>query len=119
MSYKVTSALVVAKDQVGKLHHCYHGAVIQWLSDEQAAHFLRHGLVVRTDAASAPADPGAPEGDPEDPGADADGPDAGQPGAKPRKTAPPEQWVEYGAAQGHDRAELEALSRQELIDLLG
>jgi hypothetical protein len=58
MPYKVKAELVVAKDREGKLRHHYrnadhigapinYGSVIPWLSDEQAEHFLRLGLVER------------------------------------------------------------------------
>jgi hypothetical protein len=47
--YRVTAALAVAKGADGRLRHCYHGALLDWLSDEQAAHFLRLRLVERVD----------------------------------------------------------------------
>lgn len=47
--YRVTAALVIAKDQTGHLRHCYKGSLLGWLSDEQAQHFLRHNLVARLD----------------------------------------------------------------------
>lgn len=53
MSYLVTAPCVVAKDQDGRLHHVYEGGVIQWLSDEQATHFLGAELVVEQGAAPA------------------------------------------------------------------
>lgn len=56
MSYQVTCPLVLAKDKEGKVHERYEGAVIDWLSDEQAEHFISAGLVVELD--SAPADSG-------------------------------------------------------------
>ena len=43
--YRVTAALVIAKDQTGRLHHIYYGDWIPWLNDEQRGHFLRLGLV--------------------------------------------------------------------------
>ncbi len=45
MTYRVTAPLVLAVDQGGRTHHCYEGAVIQWLSPVQKAHFLEAGLV--------------------------------------------------------------------------
>lgn len=48
--YRVTSALVIVKDQTGKLHHAYRGELLYYLNDEQRAHFLRHKLVVEIDA---------------------------------------------------------------------
>jgi hypothetical protein len=98
--YRVTSALVVAKDQVGRNHHVYHGGFIPWLNDEQRKHFLRHHLV--EEVTGAEAKDAAPEG-----------------AAKPAKTAPVDKWVDYGVAVGHDRGELQTLSKPELVDLLG
>ncbi|WP_406813974.1 hypothetical protein [Mycobacterium sp. M23085] len=45
--FRVTAPLVIAKDQAGRLHHCYQGSLLGWLSDQQAQHFLSHGLVER------------------------------------------------------------------------
>jgi hypothetical protein len=100
MAYKVTAPLVVAKDQSGFNRHRYAGAIIPWLNDEQKAHFLAKGLV--EEIPDKEAEKVAPVGS-----------------VKPAKTAPASAWVEYGVAQGQDRAELEALSKQELVELLG
>ncbi|UXA06582.1 hypothetical protein KXD96_27980 (plasmid) [Mycobacterium sp. SMC-2] len=96
MAYRLTpqTPLVPAKDQQGHIrYHYQHNPIIPWLNDEQREHFLRLGLVeeIVEDA---------------------------KPGAKPNKTAPQDKWVDYGVTQGHDRAELEALSKPELVDLL-
>jgi hypothetical protein len=48
--WRVTAACVVAKGQDGRNQHCYGGDTLDWLSDEQAAHFLRCNLVERIDA---------------------------------------------------------------------
>lgn len=106
--YAVKAPLVVAKDQTGRNFHFYAGSWIPWLNDEQRAHFLRLGLVeeVRAQAQSdAVAD-------------DAPATDTGE-AKKPPKVAAKAAWVEWGVSQGHDRAELEALEKQELVDLLG
>jgi hypothetical protein len=58
--YRVTAALVIAKDQVGRLHHCYRNSRIAWLNDQQRQHFLNKGLVELIDEAEAPTLP-APE----------------------------------------------------------
>lgn len=107
MSYQVTCPLVLAHDTEGRVHERYQDAIIGWLSDVQAEHFLSLGLVVRV------GDPGS---------AVVDG--AGDPGAvskvaKPAKTATDEKWVEFGVAQGHNRDELLALSKADLVELLG
>ena len=101
MAYRVTAALVVAKDQMGKNHHVYAGGVVPWLNDQQRDHFLRMNLVEEI--------------------SDKQAKDEGLPSApkKPAKTAPQEAWIDYGEALGHARGELEALSRQDLVDLLG
>ncbi|CQD03762.1 hypothetical protein BN000_00642 [Mycobacterium europaeum] len=101
--YRVVAPLVVAKDQTGKLHHCYRGAWIPWLSDEQRAHFLRHGLVEQLDSPDA-----GPEIAPLDALIE-----------KPKKVAPKEEWVRFGVSKGNSAAELEALTKDELVDLLG
>lgn len=101
MAYRVTAALVVAKDQAGRNHHCYRGAVIPWLGDWQREHFLRMGLVEELSKEEAKTAP--PSVIPE----------------KPAKVAPKEAWVEWGVSQGQDRSELDGLTKQELVDLLG
>ena len=49
MSYLVTAACVLAKDQAGNVRYFYEGDVIPWLSDQQAEHFLGEDLVEETD----------------------------------------------------------------------
>lgn len=46
MSYRVTAPLVLARDKSGHVHHAYEGAVLDWLSPEQAEHLLGVGQVV-------------------------------------------------------------------------
>ena len=36
---------MLAVDKEGRVHHRYHGAVIDWLSADQKEHFLDSGLV--------------------------------------------------------------------------
>ncbi|BBZ09866.1 MULTISPECIES: hypothetical protein [Mycobacterium] len=98
--------LLVVKDEVGRNHHCYqhNTGVIPYLNDQQREHFLRLGLVEEIDDKPQPAK--------------AEQPDDGEP-AKPAKVASKEAWVDYGVSKGHDRAELEALNKQDLVELLG
>lgn len=49
----MAAPLVIAKDQDGRPNHVYQGGIIQWLSDEQAAHFLGTGLVVEVGGSAA------------------------------------------------------------------
>lgn len=102
--YRIKAPLLFVKDQNGRLHQIYHNGWVPWLNEEQRKHFLRHGLVEEVDAP--PADiPAAstPEQTPVE---------------RPLKTAPKEAWVDYGVSAGTARAELEALSKQELLELL-
>lgn len=104
MAYKVTAALVVAKDQAGRLHHSYQGSTLHYLNDEQREHFLRHGLVEEIDLA-APVAAGAPAVESHH--------------DKPARTAPHKAWVDFAVSQGKSRSDHESKSKQELIDLLG
>ncbi|MGQ9348943.1 hypothetical protein [Mycolicibacterium gilvum] len=102
MSYLVTAACVIAKDQEGKLAHRYEGDVISWLSDEQAAHFLENGLVESTSKGVGGADPESEESDGHGP---------------PAKTAPKADWVDYAESKGYDRAEVEEMTKADIQDL--
>jgi hypothetical protein len=82
--WRVTGSLVIAKGTDGRGQYAYGGDTLDWLSDEQAAHLLRHKLVepidadaqaATTAAVDAPAQPLDPDRDAEDsdaPAADSD-----------------------------------------------
>lgn len=91
MSYQVVAECVLAKDREGYIHHRYEGAVIPWLSDEQAEHFLSEGLV----------EEGSGGGD-----SDEDGP--------PAKAAPKADWVAFAVASGYDEAEADSMTKADL-----
>lgn len=98
VSYVVTAPLVLAVDQDGHTHHVYKGGVIEWLSDEQAQHFLAEGLVVDSNK-----------------GSDDDSDDDG----KPAKVATKAVLVDWLMAHGeYDRAELEDQTKDELWALI-
>ncbi len=101
--FTVTAPLVVARDGAGRLHHAYRGSFLPYLNDTQREHFLRHGLVQEIDS---PED--APDVAPLDVLA-----------TKPKRVSPKEEWVSFGVSKGNDRGELEALTKDELVDLLG
>lgn len=108
MSFKVIAPLVLAKDHEGKTHHVYAGGVIEWLSPEQAAHFLDSELVVKVGGAQPAADPG------DDP----------EPVDKPKQAAPKASWVEYavnGAPEDEriSEDEAEAMTKAELVERFG
>lgn len=96
MSYKVVAACVLAKDQQGKIHYQYEGAIIPWLSDEQADHFLAEGLVEESDV-----ELGGGEDSP------------------PAKSAAKAEWVDFAVSQGADQEEAEAMTKDDLIELYG
>lgn len=104
MGYLVTAPLVIAKDQAGRLQHAYQGSWIPWLSSKQKEHFLRHNLIEEI--------------------ADQEAADAGVVPLdslveKPKKTAPKDEWVKFGVSKGNSEAELNALTKDELVELLG
>ncbi|QDF17957.1 hypothetical protein SEA_CLARK_8 [Gordonia phage Clark] len=107
MSYEVIAPLVVAGDPEGKLKYHYQGAIVEYLSDEDAERFLEGGMVV--DLGDEPVAT-AVEAD-----------SAGEPaqlGARPPKTASKEVWVEYAIAKhGFTREDAEAASKADLQEL--
>jgi hypothetical protein len=73
VSFTVTAPLVLARDHEGKVHHCYEGAVINWLSDEQRDHLLGLGFI-RANGEAAPTDDDSAGGDGDKPAATANKP---------------------------------------------
>lgn len=98
MTYLVVAPLVIARDQAGHSHHVYEGGVIQWLSDEQAKHFLDEGLVRELD--------------------DADPDDARVLAGRPSKTATKPVLIDWLAGKGFDRDELEDQTKDQLWELI-
>ncbi|MBR7191720.1 hypothetical protein [Gordonia sp. SCSIO 19800] len=112
MSYEVIAPLVVAGDPEGKLKYHYQGAIVEYLSEEDAERFLDAGMVVENDdihtESLVPLDDPADGGDP---------PPVGD-GVRPPKTASKEAWVEYAIAKhGFTREDAEAASKADLQEL--
>lgn len=57
MSYRVVAPLVLARDHNGSTHHCYAGAHIDWLPEDQKHLFLELGLVEKISAEKPASDP--------------------------------------------------------------
>lgn len=112
MSYRVVAAVVLAKDRQGLIRYQYEGAIVPWLSPEQAKHFLAEGLVEEI-AAPAPVE-GGDEGE-----AEQSPPPPPAAVAKPPKTAPKPAWVDYAVSKGWTADDADAASKQDLIDALG
>ncbi|AWN05033.1 head-tail connector protein [Gordonia phage MichaelScott] len=105
MSYEVTAPLVVAADPEGKLKYHYQGAIVEYLSDEDAERFLDGGMVVDLGDDEIGVEPVAvPAPEPV--------------GDRPPKTASKEAWVEYAIAKhGFTREDAEAASKADLQEL--
>ena len=112
MSYQVTAPLVLVPDGTGRLHHRYKGQIITSLPATAAKHLLDLGMIEQVSApqlvqeqadepTAEPASEAAPAAELK----------------RPAQTAPKDTWVDFLAAQGHDRAELEALAKPDLIAL--
>lgn len=108
MPYTVTAPLVVVKDQNDRNHHVYRGGYVPWLNDEQKAHFLSLSLVEEIKAGEHPAPTDFSDGTPPV--------DALM--EKPKKTALKGDWVRFGISKGNSAAELEAMSKEDLVELL-
>lgn len=65
MTFVVDAPLVLARDQAGRVHHCYQGALIPWLDDEQRKHFVGLGLVHEVGDMAAPDEPDSDDTDPD------------------------------------------------------
>jgi len=92
MTYTVLAPLVLVRDEAGKTHHHYAGAVIDWIEPSHAAYLVAEGFV-----SGGPAGGGDPV-----------------PG-RPAHVAPKADWVAFAVSQGLDRAEAEGMSKQALI----
>lgn len=109
MGYKVTSPLVCARDQFGKVRYHYQKAVIPWLEPGTAEYLLRIGMVEEF------SDDDVPEGveGVEEPDAEhytAEG--------RPKQVAPKHVWERFRASQGVVTAEeAKGLTKQELVEL--
>jgi hypothetical protein len=99
MSYLVTSPCVLAKDSEGRIHYHYEGSTINWLSKEQAKHFLDENLVEKVS---------------DDESVDEHHTDEG----RPKKVAPKPVLVDWLADRGYDRDELQAQSKDDLWELI-
>lgn len=121
MMVRVVAPLVLVRDELGRTHHAYQGAVVD-INADHATYLLAEGMVVACDDDSplntdiVTADVSA-DGDAEvgagDPGADLP-----SPSSRPQHVAPKAQWVDYAVAQGFDRDEAQSMSKAALIELL-
>lgn len=107
MAHLVTAPLVLAKDEAGRVRYHYNGAVITDLSEIQAAHFTKLGLVEHVDD-DAVAEQSAP------PVVTVTVLD------RPLNTATEDEWRQYAiSAHGVTPEDAAKVSRKDLIELYG
>ncbi|QFG09036.1 head-tail connector protein [Mycobacterium phage ThulaThula] len=114
--YRVTAALVCARDQGGRVHHRYYGEIIEWLPADQAKHLLDLGMVEKVGSAPAPVDEPVDDVEPEPVDVE---PQPRAEGGAPLRAAPKADWVDYAVSKGVDPVEAESLNKTELIELYG
>ncbi|GAS92684.1 hypothetical protein [Mycolicibacterium brisbanense] len=110
MPYLAVSALVLVKvpdNGSYRVDYHYAGSVISHLDDEQRERLVREGHV-REIAAPAVAASSEPTGD-ETPAPVVD---------RPAQTAPLDAWQAYAISKGHTQAELDGLTKQDIVTLL-
>lgn len=115
--FRVVAPLVLVRDESGRTHHAYEGAVVE-INADHAAYLLSEGMVVAcddttTNTATAVVD----VGEDVDAAAGTGDPGAG-PVSRPQHVAPKAQWVEFAVAQGFDRDEAQSMSKAALISSL-
>lgn len=118
--YRVIAPLVLVRDELGRTHHLYEGAVVDVMDTGHAAYMLAEGMLVvdgpTADVAVLAANSVGDELDVDAESSDGD-PDAALP-SRPPHVAPKASWVDFAVASGLDRTEAESMSKQALIALL-
>lgn len=122
MTYLVTGALAVLRDDLGKLRYCYQGAVVpESIPATDLNRFVELGLIKKLDEPRTTPQGGDPElrdtgKEPKEP---ATTPPAGSVTAqRPLQVAAKSAWVDYAVACGMDRVAAEAMSKADLISAL-
>jgi hypothetical protein len=111
VAYKVLAPCVILENEEGVRREVYQGAVVEILP-KQVDHLLGLGFIAKNGTADAVI---PPEG-----AADPDSFPVAVSTVPPAKTAPVKAWEDYAVSvHGANRAEAEALSKSELIELFG
>lgn len=116
--YRVIAPLVLVRDELGRTHHLYEGAVVDVMDTDHAAYLLAEGMMAvdgpTADVAVPAVSPSADDDlDVDVESSDGD-PDAALP-SRPPHVAPKASWVDFAVASGFDRTEAESMSKQALI----
>lgn len=114
MMCRVVAPLVLVRDELGRTHHAYEGAVVE-INADHATYLLSQGMVVACDGTvtDTTINSVGEDGDVE---VGAGDPGAGLP-SRPQHVAPKARWVDFAVSQGFDQAEAESMSKAALIDL--
>lgn len=132
MAHVVTAAAVVVRDLDGKLRYYYRGAQLPSaeLDDTEVEELAARGMLTTVEVAEpdsaqdtdedesgegfAGESTGGADGQPDVPDAEAT-----VPVELPAQVAPKAAWVDYAVAQGADRGQADAMTKQELIATYG
>lgn len=116
MHCRVLAPLVLVRDEEGRTHHCYEGAVVD-IDADHAEYLLASGMVeaegtpspVPVGLVDARSD-GGEEVETSDPGIDLP--------PRPPHVAAKARWIDYAVATGMDRVEAESMTKERLISTL-
>ncbi len=121
--FRVVAPLVLVRDELGRTHHLYEGAVVDVSDTDHASYLVREGMVVAERPVPMAAVESQPAigSEPTDDGVDVESgdgdPDAALP-SRPPHIAAKARWVDFAVSQGFDRDEAESMSKQALIATL-
>lgn len=111
MSYRVLAPLVLVRDEAGRTHHMYEGAVVDFIDADHATYLCDNGMLAG-DTPSVGADDGGKvvaEVNDGDPGVDL---------PRPPHVAAKARWVDFAVDQGFAREEAESMTKEKLISAL-
>lgn len=111
MMYRVLAPLVLVRDEKGKTHHCYEGAVVDFIDAGHVAYLLENGMLA-ADGTPSGAASGA-QARTEDAEIDSGDPVVNLP--RPPHVAAKAKWVDYAVSQGFSRDEAESMTKENLI----
>lgn len=114
MHYRVVAPLVLVRDEQGRTHHCYEGAVVD-IDADHADYLLAEGMIE--------AETTSPVLVPVDVAKDVDVEvNSGDPAvdlpSRPPHVAAKARWIDYAVSIGFDRDEAESMTKERLIAAL-
>ena len=119
-SYRVTALLVIVNCEDGLARTVQHGGAVPVNAKaDHIEHLLGFGLIEEGEPLGGldPAKNAAPKSSEDEPASEADDPDGD--GPIPAKSASKDAWLAYAVSQGANPAEIEALTRDQLVAQFG